>query len=101
MGLPNVDCLDGLEPCTLDDYLKGVSEDVRRARAISDGARKAAQVRLSAALGRALLTKLRRRFPDGLQDALAGEQMVSGALRPAKRTCQRCTASTVYDLPSN
>lgn len=84
VGLPNVDCLERLDPCTLEDYLKGVSEYVRRARTISDGARKAAQVRLSGALGRALLADLRRRLPDGLRDALAGEQMVSGALRAAK-----------------
>lgn len=84
VGLPNVDRLDALEPCTLDDYLKGVSEYVRRARSISDGARKAAQVRLSSALGRALLAELRQRLPDGLKDALAGERMVSGALRAAK-----------------
>ncbi len=84
VGLALVDRLDGLEPCSLDDYLKGVSEYVLHARAVSDGARKAAQVRLSAALGRALLTELRQRLPDGLHDAFAGEQMVSGALRAAK-----------------
>lgn len=84
IGLPSVDRLDGLEPCSLEDYVRGVSEYVLQARSISDGARKAAQVRLSAALGRALLADLRRRLPDGLQAAIAGEQVVSGALRAAK-----------------
>jgi hypothetical protein len=84
IGLPLVDRLDGLDPCALDDYLKGVSEYVRDARNLSDGARKAAQVRLSAALGRALLAELRRLLPDGLEDAVSGEKVVSGALRAAK-----------------
>jgi hypothetical protein len=79
-----VDRLDGLEPVTLDDYLRGVSEYVRSARGISDGARKAAQVRLSGALGRALLGELQERLTDELRYALTGEHLVSGALRAAK-----------------
>jgi hypothetical protein len=63
---------------------EGGREYVRRARTISDGARKTAQGRLSSALGRTLLAELRQRLPDGLTDALAGEHMVSGALRAAK-----------------
>lgn len=83
-GLALVDHLDGLEPVSLDDYLQGVSDYVRGARGISDGARKAAQLRLSAALSRVLLGELQMRLPDDLRYALAGEHIVSGALRAAK-----------------
>ncbi len=84
VGLSLVDRLDGLDPCTLDDYVKAVSEYVRRVRSLSEGAKKAAQVRLSGALGHVLLAELRQRLPEGFRDARSGEQMVSGALRTAK-----------------
>ena len=73
-GLPLVDCLAALSPPTLDDYLAGVSEYVR-----TGSSSKAAQIRLSSALGRALLAELETHLP-GLSGT-AGEHNVSGALR--------------------
>lgn len=83
-GLPSVDRLATLSSPTILDYVTAASEYVRMARRLSDGQRKAAQIRLSDALGKALLIELRGRLPNMSPDAVAGEREVSGALRNAK-----------------
>lgn len=82
MGLASVDRLYSLEPCGLDDYLSAASEYIRAGATLTDGQKKAAQIRLSAALGRALLRELRQHLP--MTHATAGEHDVSGALRIAR-----------------
>jgi hypothetical protein len=79
-GLPCVDRLEGLPDTTLLDYLSAVSEYVREEERCLK--KKAAQVRLSNALGRVLVSELRVLVPR-LQ-ATAGEREVSGALRVVK-----------------
>jgi hypothetical protein len=69
-----VDCLAGLPAVTLADYLAGVSEYVQ-----TGSQSKAAQIRLSTALGRVLLAELNVKLPH--LHGTAGEHNVSGALR--------------------
>ena len=82
VGLPLVDRLDTIERVTLDDYIRAVSEYVCQSHTIGKGPKKAAQVRLSGALGRALLLELKRAIPT--LNAYAGERNVAGALRTVK-----------------
>ena len=81
-GLALVDRLGSLARPTIEDYVMGASEYVRLSRTLAPGPAKAAQIRLSAALGNALLLGLRAEIPT-LKGA-AGEREVSGALRIAK-----------------
>jgi hypothetical protein len=69
-----VDRLAGLPAVTLPDYLAGVSEYVQ-----TGSQSKAAQIRLSSALGRVLLAELNLQLPQ--LKGKAGEHNVSGALR--------------------
>ncbi|HUN83894.1 MAG TPA: hypothetical protein VMU48_05910 [Terracidiphilus sp.] len=66
--------------CTVESYVSAVSEYVRRSRSLAAGPKKAGQIRLSTALGRALVIELRRQLPE-LRHAVFGERKVSGALR--------------------
>jgi hypothetical protein len=66
-------------PPRLEDYLTAVSEYVRRSPHLDQNAKKAAQIRLSYALGQVLIADLRGRVPS--MDAKAGEHKVAGALR--------------------
>ena len=79
VGLPLVDRLDSLTSVTLDDYVRAVSEYVTSSDTLTAGNKKAAQIRLSAALGKALLVELRLRIPN--LAGYAGERNVAGALR--------------------
>lgn len=81
-GVTEVDQLATLDPCTLNDYLRAASVYVRRAPDLTASQKKAAQLRLSSGLGRALLRELETRLR--LVGARAGEQVVSGALRTVK-----------------
>ncbi len=81
-GIDSVDRLKALDPCTLEDYLRGVSEYVKAEATLAAGAKKAAQIRLSYGLAKALLRDLRMRLP--VQSAIAGERNVAGALRTAQ-----------------
>jgi hypothetical protein len=81
-GLSSVDRLAGLDPPTIDDYIAAVSQYVRERETIEAGPAKAAQIRLSAALGLTLASELKKRVPE--LDAQAGERDVSGALRVVK-----------------
>ena len=82
VGLPLVDRLDTLERVTLDDYVRGGSEYVCQSQTMAVGPKKAAQIRLSGALGRALLFDLQSAIPT--LNAHAGERTVAGALRTVK-----------------
>jgi hypothetical protein len=81
-GLPGVDRLAGLEGPSLADYIQGVSEYVREGADLTPGQAKAAQIRLSAALGVALADELLAVIPT--LDPWAGERNVAGALRTVK-----------------
>jgi len=83
VGLPLVDRLDGLKTHTLDDYVKAASEYVRECRSLAAGPQKAAQLRLSAGLGKSLLSSLQASLPD-LEHGVVGERTVAGALRAVK-----------------
>ena len=80
-GIASVDRLVGLadEACTIEAYVAAASEYVRRSGELSLGPKKAAQIRLSNALGRALVVALSKRLPK--LRAVSGERKVSGALR--------------------
>jgi hypothetical protein len=78
-GLDLVDGLAALSPVTLADYVRAVSEYVRRAPTLAVGPKKAAQLRLSYGLGQALVADLSGRLPQ--LAAKAGEHKVAGALR--------------------
>ncbi len=81
-GLAKVDALANLAQPTLEDYVEAVSEYVRGSASLNAGPLKAAQIRLSAALGLALAQELEQRLPN--LHAHAGERNVSGALRIVK-----------------
>lgn len=83
-GLPLVDGLSRLGRPTIQDYVDAASEYVRSARRLTDSQKKTAQIRLSAALGTALLADLREVVPGLGPMAISGETNVSGALRAAK-----------------
>jgi hypothetical protein len=83
-GLELVDRLSDRRNVTVDDYVRGASEYVRRQRSLTAGQKKAAQIRLSNALANALLAELHAAMPGMTEHALAGEIWVAGALRSAK-----------------
>lgn len=83
-GLPLVDHLSTLPDPHIEDYVAGASEYVRAHWDLAPGQAKAAQIRLSDALGRELLSQLRIRLPSMGPDAVAGEREVAGALRSAR-----------------
>jgi hypothetical protein len=76
-GLAKVDRLAGLSSVTLGDYVAGASEYVQ-----TGSQSKAAQIRLSSALGRVVLAELNAALPH--LRGTAGEHNVSGALRTVK-----------------
>src|SRR5690242_18011364 len=80
-GIEEIDRLATLSPCTIQDYITGVSSYVRRGSSLKPSTKKAAQIRLSNALARSLADELSARFPI-LQDKLVtNEQKVAGGLR--------------------
>lgn len=82
-GLALVDGLRLLQRPTIEDYALAASEYIRQASAISAGAGKSAQARLSRGLAEVTLWDLRQRgLP--LAGAVAGERNVGGALRSAQ-----------------
>jgi hypothetical protein len=78
-GIEAIDRLPGLAVCQIDDYVKAVSAYVRESSRLAVGPKKAAQIRLSTALARALEADLRKSLPN--IDVHVGEKKVSGALR--------------------
>ncbi|MBL8529695.1 MAG: hypothetical protein JNL68_18595 [Burkholderiales bacterium] len=77
-GIDQIDRLP--ERCTITDYIAAVSAYVREQKGLKAGPKKAAQIRLSAALGRSLLNDLQSKLPS-LKTAVVGERKVAGALR--------------------
>jgi hypothetical protein len=81
-GVAEVDRLLTLNNCALSDYLTAAGAYVMRADVLDAKQKKSAQIRLSLGLGKALASQLRLRVPT--LDAMAGERVVSGALRTVK-----------------
>jgi hypothetical protein len=79
-GIEAIDRLAGLAACTMPDYIRAVSTYVREQSTLAAGPKKAAQIRLSNALGRVLVEDLRPKLPN-LGNAIVGERKVAGALR--------------------
>ncbi len=81
-GIDSIDNLASLpdESCTIEAYIAAASEYIRRSRELGPGPKKAGQIRLSQALGRALVSALREKLPE-LRGIVVGERKVSGALR--------------------
>ena len=82
-GLNEVDRLSTLSPCTIRDYIAGVSAYVRKSSGLKPGPKKAAQIRLSSALARALADDLSERIPKLRERLVTHEQKVAGGLRTA------------------
>jgi hypothetical protein len=82
-GLAVLDSLQYVEPVTVQEYVNAASEYVLRSSTLTDGQKKAAQIRLSNVLGRALKNDLQARNPR-IHNLHVGETVVSGALRTAK-----------------
>ena len=81
-GLAAIDRLAALEPCSLNDYVQGASAYVREHRQLTEGSKKASQIRLSNALARALAHELGERIPKLRERLRTDEQKVAGGLRP-------------------
>src|SRR5262245_38099162 len=81
-GVTSVDALAVRASPTLNEYVSGVSEYIRLHPGLTPGARKSAQIALSAALARCLKAELEARVPH--MRIHAGELTVSGALRTAR-----------------
>jgi hypothetical protein len=81
-SLPKVDRLDNLVTPTLDDFIAAASDYITNADNLNAGQAKAAQLKLSNALGRAVLAGLKSRLPGF--SGIAGEHNVGGALRAAQ-----------------
>lgn len=79
-GVALIDGLPALPVCTIHHYIAAVSAYVREQRNLTAGQKKAAQIRLSHALGLALVEDLKAKIPH-LADAHVGERKVAGALR--------------------
>lgn len=82
-GIEEIDRLFGLDPCTIADYVKGVSAYVRKQSHLSEGPKKASQIRLSNALARALAAEIESRLPKLKKRIVTEEQRVAGGLRVA------------------
>ena len=78
-GLPLVDAIDGAASPTLQEYAAAASEYIRSASDLRAEPKKSAQIRLSGALGRAVLNNLQDLIPS--IRGRAGEQLVAGGLR--------------------
>lgn len=83
-GVAEIDRLATLFPCDLSDYVSGVSAYVRQGNTLGAGPKKAAQIRLSNALARALAGALEKELPELRGRLITDEQTVAGGLRTAK-----------------
>jgi hypothetical protein len=82
-GVAEIDRLATLSPCTIQDYVTGVSAYVRQGATLPAGPKKAAQIRLSNALARSLAEELGARLPQIRGKLVTEEQKVAGGLRTA------------------
>ena len=76
-----LDRLAAVENCSLDEYISAASEYVLQQKRLTSGQKKAGQIRLSTALGKAFASDLRKQLSRPLQ-LIVGERRVAGALRP-------------------
>jgi hypothetical protein len=81
-GLALVDGLARLSPPAVAQYVAAVSQYVVRAPSLDQNTKKAAQIRLSYALGQALIADVKTKLNE--VEARAGEHKVAGALRVVK-----------------
>jgi hypothetical protein len=80
----SIEALDRLfdaETCSLDQYVTAASAYVRLQSTLTSGQKKAGQIRLSNALGKAFAADLRHRLSRSMTITI-GERRVAGALRP-------------------
>jgi hypothetical protein len=82
-GIPEIDRLSETPDCTIHDYVAGVSTYVRGSSNLDSGPKKAAQIRLSSALARALANELSKELPKLKNRLATHEQKVAGGLRTA------------------
>lgn len=82
-GITAIDRLATLNPCSIEDYVQGVSVYVREQSGLADGLKKASQIRLSNALARAFADELAARIPNMRKRLKTDEQKVGGGLRTA------------------
>lgn len=83
-GIPKVDALEGHPHLDLGAYVSAASEYVRTSDSYTTGQKKAAQIRLSDALGQILANELRASLGATAGEIHAGERTFSGALRRAR-----------------
>jgi hypothetical protein len=81
-GVVEIDNLPQLARCGIQDYVRAASAYVCKSSNLEDGPKKAAQIRLSNALGRVLEADLKEQLPTLF--AQVGERQVAGALRTVK-----------------
>jgi hypothetical protein len=82
-GVADIDRLAQLDPCTIEDYVRGVSAYIRQQATLESGPKKASQIRLSNALARALAGAIEDRLPHLKGRLVTDEQKVAGGLRTA------------------
>lgn len=82
-GVDEIDRLGTLSPCTIGDYITGVSAYVKQGATLAPGPKKAAQIRLSNALARSLADELTAQLPRLKDTIVTQEQKVAGGLRTA------------------
>jgi hypothetical protein len=82
-GILEIDRLGECPNCKIHDYVAGVSAYVRRSSKLDSGPKKAAQIRLSNALARALANELGKELPKLKSRLVTHEQKVAGGLRTA------------------
>ncbi len=82
-GIADIDVLAEIRPCTIEDYIRGVSGYVREQSRLDKGAKKASQIRLSNALARSLAHDIESRLPNLAGRLVTDEQKVAGGLRIA------------------
>lgn len=80
-GVPEIDRLATLAPCTIADYVAGVSAYVRQGSTLAAGPKKAGQIRLSNALARSLADELSTRLTPLKNNLATEERKVAGGLR--------------------
>lgn len=82
-GVAEIDRLADLSPCTIQDYVQGVSAYIQSQATLEAGPKKSGQIRLSNALARALADELAGRLPALKNRLVTQEQKVAGGLRTA------------------
>src|SRR5947209_1124410 len=82
-GIGEIDKLANLQPCSIEDYIKGASAYVRQQATLAAGPKKASQIRLSKALAGVLAAAIESQLPQLRGRLITEEQRVAGGLRTA------------------